>query len=141
MYKKANYAIPEHVIAASAKQEKEYREPRYTEAELDEATLHALQDDPHVSALINDPYQLSKAVGHVTSAEKAKLEAAEKRRQREIKRLGSNVSDGDKWRFKARRDEPSSRNAMGRKLYKTRNKKSRRGRRSKRSRRTRRSRK
>ena len=141
MYKKANYAIPEDVIAASAKQEKEYREPRYTEAELDEATLHALQDDPHVSALINDPYQLSKAVGHVTSAEKAKLEAAEKRRQREIKRLGSNVSDGDKWRFKARRDEPSSRNAMGRKLYKTRNKKSRRGRRSKRTRRARRARK
>ena len=136
-----NYAIPDHVIAASAEQEKQYRGKRYTEAELDEATLHALQDDPHVSALINDPDQLSKAVDHMTSAEKAKLEAAEKRRQRELKRLGSKVSDGDKWRFKARRDEPSSRNAMGRKLYKTRNKKSRRGRRSKRSRRTRRSRK
>jgi hypothetical protein len=135
MYKRANYAIPEDVIAASATQEKEYREKRYTQAELDKAALYALQDDPHVSALINDPYQLSKAVDHVTSAEKTKLEAAEKRRQREIKRLGSNVSDGDKWRLNARRD------ARGRKLYKTRNKKSRRGRRSKRSRRTRRARK
>jgi hypothetical protein len=135
MYKRANYAIPEDVIAASAKQEKEYREPRYTEAEIDEATLHALQDDPHVSALINDPYQLSKAVGHVTSAEKAKLEAAEKRRQRELKKLESVVEEGKHWQFKARRD------GMGKKLYKTRNKKSRRGRRSKRSRRTRRARK
>jgi hypothetical protein len=130
-----NYAIPDHVIAASAEQEKQYREPRYTEAELDEATLHALQDDPHVSALINDPYQLSKAVDHMTSAEKAKLEAAEKRaeksRQRELKNIGSEV-EGNYWK---------NMNARGRKLYKTRNKKSRRGRRSKRSRRTRRSRK
>ena len=135
MYKRANYAIPEDVIAASAKQEKEYREPRYTEAEIDEATLHALQDDPHVSALINDPDQLSKAVDHMTSAEKAKLEAAEKRaeksRQRELKNIGSEV-EGNYWK---------NMNARGRKLYKTRNKKSRRGRRSKRSRRTRRSRK
>jgi hypothetical protein len=130
-----NYAIPDHVIAASAEQEKQYRGKRYTQAELDEATLHALQDDPHVSALINDPYQLSKAVGHVTSAEKAKLEAAEKRaeksRQRELKNIGSEV-EGNYWK---------NMNARGRKLYKTRNKKSRRGRRSKRSRRTRRSRK
>jgi|688.fasta_scaffold67303_7 hypothetical protein len=130
-----NYAIPDHVIAASAEQEKQYRGKRYTQAELDEATLHALQDDPHVSALINDPDQLSKAVDHMTSAEKAKLEAAEKRaeksRQRELKNIGSEV-EGNYWK---------NMNARGRKLYKTRNKKSRRGRRSKRSRRTRRSRK
>ena len=130
-----NYAIPDHVIAASAEQEKQYRGKRYTQAELDEATLHALQDDPHVSALINDPDQLSKAVDHMTSAEKAKLEAAEKRaeksRQRELKNIGSEV-EGNYWK---------NMNARGRKLYKTRNKKSRRGRRSKRSRRTRRARK
>lgn len=78
------------------------------------------------------------------------IEQRIKREQREQKRIRSITGEGDKWKVKAsdvgssssrsRRDlsrDASSRDGSGRKLYKTRNKKSRRGKRTRRARNTR----
>ena len=93
---------------------------------------------------LNDPDALSKAVEHIITEAKRIL--------REQKKLGSNVGDGKHWLTTdddLRRDGPSGtrprrdrsrdpkRDAHGRKLYKTRNKKSRRARKTRRARNTR----
>ena len=161
---KKYYEFSQDVLDASAEQERKDREKeRRTTFKLDElrdAVWHAIKDDPKFKDVLNDPDALSKAVElndpdalskaveHIITEAKRILRGI----LREQKKLGSNVGDGKHWLTTdddLRRDGPSGtrprrdrsrdteRVASGRKLYKTRNKKSRRSKRTRRARNTR----